>query len=149
MILKPPKNQQKKLSNNKKKSPKKSNFYQALRYTTLEGRRMVKENRLCKLMKRIYMRLKVIMWTGWLIRTIFLKIWRCDIDSRSPSLFLKVEATRILAIAFLNDQNCRKKQSKLNDVHIKALTVKFTIAHIKKHNVLFVICLFFSDVPAN
>ena len=45
------------------------------------------------------------------MRTIFLKIWRSDIDPRLPLLFLKVEATCILAIGFLNDQNCRKKMT--------------------------------------
>ena len=42
-------------------------------------------------------------------QTIFLKIWRSDIDSRSPLLFLKVDATCIPAIGFLNGQNCWKK----------------------------------------
>ena len=101
-------------------------FYQALRYVTLEGRRMVKEDRLCKLRKRIYMRLyfsreisigetKVILKVvklPRLIRTIFLKIWRSDIDSLLPLLFLKVETTFILAIGLLNGQHCRTKNDK-------------------------------------
>ena len=62
-----------------------------------------------------------------LIRTIFLKSWRSDIDSCSPLLFLKVEATCILAIGFLNDQNCRKEK-----LQMKAPSVKFTIAHLHK-----------------
>ena len=101
-------------------------FYQALRYVTLEGRRMIKEDRLCKLRKHIYMRLyfsreisigetKVILKVvklPRLIRTIFLKIWRSDIDSLLPLLFLKVETTFILAIGLLNGQHCRKKKAK-------------------------------------
>ena len=51
-----PKSQQTKLSNKNKKLTK-LKFYQALRYVTLEGRRMIKEDRLGKLRKRIYMRL--------------------------------------------------------------------------------------------
>ena len=53
-------------------------------------------------------------------QTIFLKIWRSDIDSRSPLLFLKVNATCILAIGFLNDQNCWKKmtnESTYGEIH--------------------------------
>ena len=60
-------------------------------------------------------------------QTIFLKIWRSDIDSHSPLLFLKVNATCILAIGFLNGQNCWKKWQ------MKAPKVKFTIAHLHKH----------------
>ena len=40
MILKNPKNQ-------KLKNPQNRDFHQALRYVKLEGRRMIKENRLC------------------------------------------------------------------------------------------------------
>ena len=53
-------------------------------------------------------------------QTIFLKIWRSDIDSRSPLLFLKVNATCILAIGFLNGQNCWKKmtnESTYGEIH--------------------------------
>ena len=72
--------------------------------------------------------LKVVKLPQWFIRTIFHNIWRSDIDSRWPLLFLKVEATCILAIGFLNDQNCRKKKEQT-----KALTVKFAIAHLHKY----------------
>ena len=53
-------------------------------------------------------------------QTIFLKIWRSDIDSRSPLLFLKVNATCIQAIDFLNGQNCWKKmtnESTYGEIH--------------------------------
>ena len=33
-------------------------------------------------------------------------------DSRLPWLFLKVEVTRILAMSFLDDQNCREKKKR-------------------------------------
>ena len=52
-----PESQQTKLSNKNKIEQTKLKFYQALRYVTLEGRRMIKEDRLCKLRKRIYLRL--------------------------------------------------------------------------------------------
>ena len=32
-------------------------------------------------------------------------------DSRLPWSFLKVEVTRILAMGFLDDQNCREKKT--------------------------------------
>ena len=53
MILKTPQE----LTKNKLEKTKTeiSNFYQALRYVTLEGRQRAQENRLCKLMKRIFM----------------------------------------------------------------------------------------------
>ena len=39
-----------------------------------------------------------------------------------------MEASCVLAIGFLNDQNCREKKEEM-----KAVTVKFTIAHLPKH----------------
>ena len=39
-----------------------------------------------------------------------------------------MEASCVLAISFLNDQNCREKKEEM-----KAVTVKFTIAHLHKH----------------
>ena len=53
MILKTPQESTKnKLEKTKTQN---SNFYQALRYVTLEGRQRIQENRLYKLMKRIFM----------------------------------------------------------------------------------------------
>ena len=53
MILKTPQESTKnKLEKTKTQN---SNFYQGLRYVTLEGRQRIQENRLCKLMKRIFM----------------------------------------------------------------------------------------------
>ena len=76
---------------------------------------MIKEDRLCFNTEisigEIKVILKVVKLPQLSIRTIFLKIWRSDIDPRLPLLFLKEEATCILAIGFLNDQNCRKKKT--------------------------------------
>ena len=57
--LKPPKNQQKKVikQQQQQKNPQNWNLYQALSYVKLEGKRMIKENRLSKVMKHIFMRL--------------------------------------------------------------------------------------------
>ena len=53
MILKTPQESTKnKLEKTKTQN---SNFYQGLRYVTLEGRQRIQENILCKLMKRIFM----------------------------------------------------------------------------------------------
>ena len=121
MILKTPKNQQK--ISYQKKIIIIINHKIKIFIMTLEGRQMIQENRLCKLINRIFLRIyfntensiaetKVTKSckVSRLIRTIFLKIWRSDIDSRLPSLFLKVEVTRILAIGFLNGQNCQTER---------------------------------------
>ena len=103
---------------------------------------MIKENRISRLRKRINSRLyfnreisigetkvvKCCKVTKIVTNHFPKKIWRSDIDSRLPSLFLKVEATSILAIGFLSGQNCRKKIWQM-----EAPTVKFTIAHVDKH----------------
>ena len=47
-------------------------------------------------------------------------------DSRLPWLFLKVEVTRILAIGFLDDQNCREKKKTVNDIYTNMRFMLYT-----------------------
>ena len=46
-------------------------------------------------------------------------------DSLLPWLFLKVEVTRILAIGFLDDQNCREKKT-VNDIYTNMRFMLYT-----------------------
>ena len=101
---------------------------------------MIKENRISKLRKRINSRLyfnreisigetKVVKCCE--VTTIVTNHFPKNLKKRyrfSLSLFLKVEATSILAIGFLSGQNCRKKLWQM-----EAPTVKFTAAHVDKH----------------
>ena len=59
MILKPPQESIEKVikQQQQQKKPTKLKFLSRSRYVTLEGWRLIKETRLCKLMKYIFMRL--------------------------------------------------------------------------------------------